>query len=376
MRSGFGQWLDLAGRLLQEDETAARQLRDRIQRHQERMGRSQPMLKSALKGAVSEIKNELRTAVDRFFDPQSGAHSGAYSGESVKALMAVVTDPGVDLAAYGDALEKDKFSDVLYRLLQEYRRRVDRSMAEGLNPALVRFIRESEDRLAEMLAEVGGPHAEMVRQALNDYHEALAGEGGASAPSLLETPSLPEVATRVDLDALRRELKLELPTAQATLDYSLQMRGEAIVHLGVDRFTGWVRRLLRRPDKENGKDGAIGGGKGQRALKAALKRMRREMAASIRSHLMNHRENIKYQYLLKLADTAGEALYEQLTAHYGMHLTELDGLIEQNRSEDPQRGDLASRLGRLAEQLQTLGDRLEAHRRDLDTLSRSYTDGN
>jgi hypothetical protein len=357
VQKDFSQWLDFNRRLRSRDETVARQLRDRLEAHQASMQRSLPVLKRALAGAVSEIKNELRTAVDRFFDP--------HSGEGVKALMAVVADPKVDLASYAEQLETRKFADVLYRLLQDYRRRVDGVMAEGLNPALVRFVREAEERLALMLTEVGGPHAEMVRQALKAYRQA-AGEGTSGEDTV------PEAVTHVDLAVLRRELKLELPTAQATLDYSLQMKSEAIVQLGVDRIIHWLRRLLRRSTKQTQSHPPPEGARGQRALKVALRRMQKEMAASIRSHLLNQRENIKYQYLLKLADAAGETLYNQLAAHYGMYLADLTGHKDGQRMDNSRNNDLAAHLTALEEGACAVADRLEGLRKDLNTLSRSY----
>jgi uncharacterized protein YceH (UPF0502 family) len=199
----------------------------------------------------------------------------------------------------------------------------------------------------------------MVHQAVSAYHRALTGEGGAVAPPSAAAP------VQVDLDGLRRELKLQLPTAQATLDYSLQMRSEAFVRFGFDRFLHWINRLLRR-------DSDLVEGEGLRALRGALARMRREMEVSIRSHLLNHRENIKFQYLLKLADAAGEALYRQLSEQYSMQIADLAELDGQARTDDPRRGDLEQRLAALAERVQALGDRLNDHRRDLEILGRSY----
>jgi hypothetical protein len=355
VQSAFGQWLDLSRRLFSQDEAAAQQLRDRLEAHQARMHRSQSMLKSALAGVVSETKNELRTAVDRFFDP--------HTGEAVKALMAVVGDPPLDLASYREARQRRKFSDLLYRLLQDYRRSVDRVIAEGLNPALVRFIREAEELLAAMLAEIGAPHAEMVHQAFRDYQQAVADKGASVEDAW------PDGVVHVDLAVLKRELKLSLPMAQASLDYSLQMKSEAMVHLGVDRLVQWFQRLLRRSGKQ---PDSPEGARGQRALKIALRRMQKEMTASIRSHLLNHRENIKYQYLLKLADAAGDTLYNQLSAYYGIHLADLNALNDDQQPEKPQNGDLARRLTALEADTRAVGDRLKTHRNDLDTLGRSY----
>jgi hypothetical protein len=143
------------------------------------------------------------------------------------------------------------------------------------------------------------------------------------------------------------------------------MRSEAFVRLGVDRFVHWIKRLLRR-DKDSTD------GKGLRALKGALGRMRREMETSIRSHLLNHRENIKFQYLLKLADAAGEALYHQLSEQYSMQIADLAELDGTTRAEVSHGGDLAQRLAELAQRVQSLGDRLNDHRDDLEALARSY----
>lgn len=348
---GLGQWLNLSGQLLSQDDKAARQLKESVAKHQAQMRRSQPVLKSALAGGVGEIKNDLRNRVDRFFDP--------HSGEAVKTLLGVVRHPPVDLADYAGELQEGKFSDLLYRLLQAYRQSVDQAMAEGLNPAIVRFIRDAEAHLVLMLEEISAPHAETVRQAVNAYHQALEGEGA----QLLTAP--PAEAVQVDLDTLRRDLKLQLPTAQATLDYSLQMKSEAFVRLGVDRIVGWLQRLVGR-DKKPAHD-APPALKGERALKAALGRMRKEMEASIRSHLMNHRENIKFQYLLKLADAAGETLHRRLSDYYHLHLAdlaELDG--------DPQRAVLVERLAELQGGAQSLEMRLKDQRADIEALNRSF----
>jgi GTPase SAR1 family protein len=348
---GFGQWLEISGRLLDQDTAAIRRLKARIDEHQKRMRRSQPVLKTALAGAVEEIKGELRAAADRFFDP--------HSGEAVRTLMAVVTDPPLETADYADDLQEGGFGDALYRLLQSYRQSVDQVMAESLNPAIIRFIREAESRLVQMLEEVSTPHAEMVHQAVNDYHNAVVGE---DAP---KTPLVPAAAVQVDLDSLRRELGLQLPTAQAALDYSLQLRGEAFVRLGWDRFVHGLKRLLRRKI-----DPAAG--KGLPALKGALGRMRREMESTIRSHLLNHRENIKFQYLLKLADAARDGLYRQLSEQYSMQIADLAELDDQTRAADPKRADLAQQLADLALQVRSLGRCLNDHRVDLEALSRSY----
>lgn len=359
---GFSQWLSLSGQLLNQDGQAARQLKESINEHQARMRQSQPMLKSALAGAVGEIKNDLRSRVDRFFDP--------HSGEGVKTLMDVVRHPPVELEDYTGELQEGRFSDTLYRLLQAYRQSVDQIMAEGLNPAIVRFVREAEAHLVRMLEEISGPHAETVRQAVSAYYRALEGEGA----QIVNTA--PAEAIRVDLVTLRRELNLQLPTAQATLDYSLQMKSEAFVRLGVDRFVGWFRRLMGR-DKNvaDGHPSSRKGSrplKGQRALKAALRRMRKEMEISIRSHLMNHRENIKFQYLLKLADAAGEALYRRLSDQFNMHLTELAELDGQAQGEDPQRIVFVERLAELEGNTQSLATRLKNHRVDIEALNRSF----
>lgn len=357
---GFGQWLSLSSQLLGQDDKAARQLKESIREHQTRMRQSQPLLKNTLAGAVGEIKNDLRIRVDRFFDP--------HSGEAVQALMGVVRHPPVDLEDYAGELQEGKFSDALYRLLQAYRQSVDQAMAEGLNPAIVRFVREAEAHLVWMLEEISGPHAEMVRQAVRAYFQALEGEG---AQLVTVTPA---EAVRVDLGALRRDLKLQLPTAQATLDYSLQIKSEAFVRLGVDRFVGWFRGLFRRDANPADANPIIG--KGQRALKAALGRMRKEMENSIRSHLINHRENIKFQYLLKLADAAGDVLYRQLSDHYHMHLTDLAELDDQTRGEDPQRAILVERLAELEGSTRSLSTRVKNHRADLEALNRSYQNVN
>jgi hypothetical protein len=104
------------------------------------------------------------------------------------------------------------------------------------------------------------------------------------------------------------------------------------------------------------------------ALSSGVKRMKRETERSILFHLKDYKENIKFQYMLKLADAAASALYGQMVErfqHQGMDLTQLMDLIGAQRLDkekvsaalagmEASSGSLQDKIGRLKADLAQL----------------------
>jgi hypothetical protein len=55
--------------------------------------------------------------------------------------------------------------------------------------------------------------------------------------------------------------------------------------------------------------------------------MKRETERSIVFHFKNYRENIKFQYVFKLADAVSNKYYDMLTEQFQTYITELTSLI-------------------------------------------------
>ena len=96
--------------------------------------------------------------------------------------------------------------------------------------------------------------------------------------------------------------------------------------------------------------------------------MKRETERSILFHLKDYKENIKFQYLLKLADAAGDALYRQLLErfqHQGADLSRMVALIGEQRLD---KQELSASLDRMGVASRSLQEKIGHLRNDLQQL--------
>lgn len=90
-----------------------------------------------------------------------------------------------------------------------------------------------------------------------------------------------------------------------------------------------IRKLFRKKTG-SGLDNAM------RSLKGSVRRMKEQVRESITAHLMDYKENFKYQYLFKLADAVSNSLYEDLLDRlraFTGSLSDLSSLIENTRAD-------------------------------------------
>jgi hypothetical protein len=106
--------------------------------------------------------------------------------------------------------------------------------------------------------------------------------------------------------------------------YSARIKTEAILRLGIYNTMEAVRKLLKK--RAGGDlDSAI------RSLEDSVRRIKEQLRESITAHLMDYRENLKYQYLFKLVDAMSSSLYESLVDRmraFTGSASDMSGLIE------------------------------------------------
>jgi len=250
----------------------------------------------------------------------------------------------LDAGRYREALASAGFSGALYLVFQDFRQALEGHLAAVLTPEILRFVRQTETRLLADLTDTAQPFAVMAHETLTD----LEAEPGGRVPQL--RPPDPE--------SLKRRAGIEVPSAAAPLRFSARIRTEATARLGFYTLVAWARRALRR-------GGSAPGGQGVQALTDALRRIKRETIRALDFHFKNYRENVKFQYLLKLLDAAAvavtEAVYDQLRL-YGEDLTHLAERIE---AQGAGRQQVGERLAALAGEADDLHGRLEGLRRTL-----------
>lgn len=105
------------------------------------------------------------------------------------------------------------------------------------------------------------------------------------------------------------------------------------------------------------------------ALASGIKRMKRETERSILFHLKDYKENIKFQYMLKLVDAAGAALYRQVLErfqHHGADLSRMVALIGEQRLD---KEAVTASLDRMGESSRSLQEKIDLLRTDLGQLN-------
>jgi GTPase SAR1 family protein len=318
--TGLGQWVRLNRDLLRRDSGGARTVADRLHSHQSHMRQVQSMIQNTMEGAVQKISRELKKEVDRLFDP--------YSGPVLKKVLAFVQDYRVDLERYREPLANLGFTRTLYLVFQELKQAVDIHMAEKVNPEIAGFIKAQEKGLLGQLRFVAEPYKAMVQDALTQYEDALGQLG------LARTNVFCDVCIDADLESIKQVTGLALPPAAATMRYSAHIKTEAILRLGFYSLIRAIRKALKK---------SVGAEQSEelKALKGGIRKMKEETERSILALFKDYKENIKFQYMHRLAELAGQRLYETLTEQFGAYVGDILNLMAAiaERRNDKERVD-------------------------------------
>jgi hypothetical protein len=130
----------------------------------------------------------------------------------------------------------------------------------------------------------------------------------------------------LSLDTVKSIAAVELSPAKAVFRYSAKIKTEAIMRLGLYNAVKILKKLLKKPvrsDIERQKN----------ALRDGGQRMKHETELSMRSHLKDYRENIKFQYLFRLADAVADALKDAMIYRFQAYAESLIRMIEGVRAQ-------------------------------------------
>ncbi len=345
---GIGDWIAFNRDLLNQDASGARELADRAQHQQTRLDRLKSTVKNALDGAVSQVKRDLRSAIDRFFDEHA---EGVVDG-----IVRFIRSYQVDLQRYDENLKAAGFAKTLYLVFQEFKQAVDAHMAETVNPQVIRFAKSQEKHLTNYLDEIAGPYGAMIDEALAQYGDAI------KEASTHPHRALPTISIETDLNAIRNMAGLSLPPAAATMRYSAQIKTEAVMRFGFYKVVNLFKRVIKQSADKAHHEQFL-------ALASGVKRMKRETERSILFHLKDYKENIKHQYMLKLADAAATAMHRQVLErfhHHGADLSRLMKLIGEQRLDKEK---ISASLERLGDSSRSLQEKISRIKSDLHQLS-------
>lgn len=345
---GIGNWIAFNRDLLARDVNGARELADHAHRQQGRLDRLKQTVKNALDGALLQAKRDLKSDIDGFFKEHDGG--------VVEGVVQFVRGYRVEMERYDENLKAAGFAKTLYMVFQEFKQAVDAHMAETVNPMVIRFIRSRETSLAEYLDEIAEPYGAMIDEALKPVTDAVNDERND------QRPARSTIRIGTELEAIRKTAGLSLPPAAATMRYSAQIKTEAVMRFGFYKLVNLVKKALKKTgDKAHGEQFL--------ALASGIKRMKRETERSILFHMKDYRENIKYQYMLKLADAAASALYGQVQERFRHHGADLSRLVDLMGEERLDKEKVSASLARMSAASQSLQDKISNLRSDLEQLN-------
>jgi hypothetical protein len=345
---GLISWIGFNHDLLTRDAGGARDLADRAHGQRKQLDRMKLTVKNTLDGAVNQIKQELKASIDRFLDPHG---DGVVDG-----VVRFVRNYRVAMPNYDENLENAGFANTLYMVFQEFKQAVDVHMAETVNPQVIRFVKELEKRLMGYLDEIAGPYGAMIDEALAQYADSVDDE------TMFQKGAFPPISIGPDLETIRKMAGLSLPPAAATMRYSAQIKTEAVMQFGFYKIVNLVRKAIKKSADKAHHEQYL-------ALRSGIKRMKRETERSILFHLKDYKENIKFQYMLKLADVAAAALHRQMLERFQHHGADLSRLVELIGEQRVDKEALSTSLARMKDASQSLQERIGHLRSELQQLN-------
>ncbi len=339
MIADLERWLRTGRSVVRADASGAAGLLDEIGKQGRETERVRSMIKTTMDGAIAQLKKEIRSEVDRFFDFRRG--------ELAPGVVEFVQGYTVTNEQLRRLLENADFFEALAAVFQAFKQDLDRYMAETVNPLLIGFIRKKELEIARYFESMAGPYQKMMAD--------------AETPASSEPGGGPEAGRGplVDLEAVKETRGFDVPSAAATLEYSGVLKTEAFMKLGFYRLSGALKKLFTR--KESGADRDVP------ALRAGVARMKKETEASLSFYFTNYRENIKYQYFFKLIESVSEELFIQLSSRFessGDDFAELQRMAAGAGPEE--KNNILGRIEAIHERLMQIKGEIASVKTDLE----------
>ena len=345
---GIGNWSKMQQDLLQSDKSKIDVIRSGIQKERAKIDNLSRMIRSTLNGAVEAIKQDMRSVVDHFFD----ASAGKVLPETIDfisryTLSEMEFDTDADSA----------FSAALYHQFEAFKQALDRHMTEAVNPHVMRFFKEQEKVILERLGTISEPYNAMVQEVFEAYNAMLVEHALTPLNGQREPQSL-------QIETIQSVSGIRTPAASVSMNYTAKMRGESLARFGAYSMGDWFRKLFKKEPADPLK-------KRRKALQHGLARMKKETEQSMRSHFIDFRETVKFQYLFKLIDAAANMVHEQLMAQFNAHQSDLSAISDMMRDQRLDRKSTLEELGKFEFQARHLSEQLNTIKTQLTNMATS-----
>jgi GTPase SAR1 family protein len=338
--SGITDWIGLNQDVLARDADSMTGALEKIRSHQQRIDQIKSAIKKTLNGALSEIKKELQRDTHRFFDGQSGNIAG-----NLESFIHTYT---FSPEKYQERLKNADFPQTLYLVFQEFKRSIDTYITETINPEVIRFLQARKKRIREYFAALIVPFDTMIEDAYDEFNGML-GRSELFADGMYPLGNKP-----AKMDTVISAGSISPPPLVAAMHYSTKIKTEAIMRLGLYRVMRNVSTLFRKSASRESEETL-------RALKDAIRRMKRETGKSLVFHLKDYRENLKFRYLFKLAEATSDGFAQTVLDRFQAYFSDFSATMEHigtSQNDKARAVKILNEMDQLSRQLNKKIDRI------------------
>jgi len=162
-----------------------------------------------------------------------------------------------------------------------------------------------------------------------------------------------------DMDSIKEASGLKMPPVITFIRYSAKIKTEAVMKLGFLSVIRIFKKIIKNPISENNSDEI-------EALKSGIRRMKRETEKSIIFHLNNYRENVKFKYLIKLADVVSDVLDQELLRGFNNYADDLLRLNERINSKKVDKKRTHEILAEIMRDEPKINDKITSIKKELE----------
>lgn len=345
MISGIRQRIAINRELLTRDSSSAEELISRIRGNQDKTGKVSTMIRSTLDGSVKKVNNEIKREVDRFFDERTGT--------AVTEIKKFIRNYEHSLDINHDSAVSSGFTASLYLVYQDFKNAVDAFITESVTPKIMGFIRNSEQALAQSLWEMTRPYGNMVENALSEYGSALSEFG--------ITPEMPTETSgqeMPDIESVKSAAGIVSPKATAAISYSARVRAESVVRFGLYNIVSFIRKTLKRQPADKTENEKL-------ALRDGLNRLKKETVGGLTSHFLSYKENLKYQYFLKLNERIADTIFDLHTSRFKAYINDLETVSTLVKEKKEDKEKIATELNAFESEINAIGEMLSSLKQEI-----------
>jgi GTPase SAR1 family protein len=346
--SGIADWISLNRDVLAQDAESMSDALEKIRSHQQRLDQIKFAIKKTLNGAISEIKKELQRDTHRFFD----GHSGNIAGNLESFIHAYTFSP----EKYQESLKSADFSQMLYLVFQDFKQSIDTYITETINPEVIRFLQARKKRIRQYFAALIVPFDTMIEDAYDEFNGML-GRRELFADGINPSDNKPP-----EMDTVIRAGSVSPPPLVTAMHYSTKIKTEAIMRLGLYRVMRNVSKLFRKSSDREGVETL-------RALKDAIRRMKRETGKSVVFHLKDYRENLKFRYLFKLAEATSDGFAQTVLDRFQAYFYDLSATMERIGTSQNDKARAMKILNEMNQISRRLNKKLDRIRKEIEEVS-------